>query len=224
MSAITIFACESQPIVLEGLCRVLEGLEDLQLVGVAASVPEGMSRIATLKPQIVLLDQAGGLKQVFRYVTDIKTALPGGYPVLWVSELAEVECFRALQLGVRGIVRKNLGVDQLVDCLRAVARGSIWIEHTVSNQVVGLLGRRQAPRLTPREREIVRCLCQGMRNKEIARELSITPGTVKVHLMHIFEKTGVKDRFELAMYGRKMLGLDLESEAEAPTDSSSTGS
>jgi DNA-binding NarL/FixJ family response regulator len=68
--------------------------------------------------------------------------------------------------------------------------------------------RRAAPRLTPREREIVKQVCAGLKNKEIAGTLSITAGTVKVHLMHIFEKTGVKDRFELAIHGRKLLGLD----------------
>jgi len=68
--------------------------------------------------------------------------------------------------------------------------------------------RRSAPRLTPRERQIVQQICEGHKNKEIAQVLSITAGTVKVHLMHIFEKTGVKDRFELAIQGRKLLGLD----------------
>ena len=57
----------------------------------------------------------------------------------------------------------------------------------------------------PREREIVEFVCRGMKNKEIAEALSITPGTVKVHLMHIFEKTGVKDRFQLALQGRQFL-------------------
>ncbi|HEY2842786.1 MAG TPA: helix-turn-helix transcriptional regulator, partial [Bryobacteraceae bacterium] len=65
-----------------------------------------------------------------------------------------------------------------------------------------------APRLTPREKQIVQQICEGLKNKEIAQALSITAGTVKVHLMHVFEKTGVKDRFELAIQGRKLLGLE----------------
>ena len=70
------------------------------------------------------------------------------------------------------------------------------------------MDRRSSPRLTPREKEIVHHVCVGLKNKEIAEALSITSGTVKVHLMHIFEKTGVKDRFELAVHGRRMLGVD----------------
>ena len=63
-------------------------------------------------------------------------------------------------------------------------------------------------KLTPREREIAICVCRGLRNREIGERLTITPGTVKVHLMHIFEKTGVKDRFELALRGRQILGIN----------------
>ena len=205
---ITVFASESQPIVLEGLRRVLDRVDDFSLVGASASTTEALACIAELRPGIVLMDQAGGLKNSFRFLADVKTASPNSLPVLWIVDLPEVECFRALQLGARGILKKSLPPSAIIDCLRAVARGTVWIEHTLSGQVSGFLNRRQSPRLTPREREIVSCLCRGMRNKEIATELSITPGTVKVHLMHIFEKTGVKDRFELAMHGRKLLGMD----------------
>lgn len=210
MSAITVFACESQPIVLEGLDRVLERAGGFQLVGSSHSFADALPRVNELHPQIVLVDQTGGLKMVFRFLSDLKTSVPSSSPILWVTEMAEVECFRALQLGARGILKRTLPVSEAVECLRSVARGNVWIEHTMSSQVVGFLSRRQSPRLTPREREIVRCLCRGMRNKEIAVELSITPGTVKVHLMHVFEKTGVKDRFELAVHGRRLLGLDLD--------------
>lgn len=208
MNVTTLFACESQPIVVEGLKRVLEGVDDFLLLGTAAAPAEALTRIGELRPQVVLVDQAGGLKAAFRLLSDIRAAAPASVPILWVAELAEVECFRALQIGARGILKKTLPVEAILECLRAVAKGSIWMEHTISNQVAGFLNRRQVPRLTPRERDIVNCLCRGMRNKEIAAELAITPGTVKVHLMHIFEKTGVKDRFELAVHGRKLLGFD----------------
>jgi DNA-binding NarL/FixJ family response regulator len=200
--------------VIEGLHRVLAGNDDVAFVGSAHAANEALSQIGALRPQIALLDQAGGLKLAFRLLTDVKSCSPQTLPILWVTELAEVECFRALQLGARGILKKTLPIASILECIRAVAKGSVWIEHTLSSQVVGFLSRRQAPRLTPREREIVRCLCRGMRNKEIARELTITAGTVKVHLMHIFEKTGVKDRFELAVHGRKLLGLESDGDLE----------
>jgi two-component system nitrate/nitrite response regulator NarL len=69
--------------------------------------------------------------------------------------------------------------------------------------VVGFLNRRNTSRLTTREQEIVQLVCLGLKNRQIAQELSITAGTVKVHLMHVFEKTGVKDRYELALRSPK---------------------
>ena len=82
--------------------------------------------------------------------------------------------------------------------------------------VIGIfLNRRNLPRLTPREQEIVALICRGMKNKQIADKLSITTGTVKVHLMHIFEKTGVKDRFELALEAHKLVGMETMEEAES---------
>jgi DNA-binding NarL/FixJ family response regulator len=216
-TSISIYACESQPIVVEGLRRVLDTSEDLQLVGSSSSPAEGLDALRQLQPDVVMVDQSQGLKASLQFITDVKSVSPRSQPVLWVNELAEVECFRALQIGARGVLKKSLPVSFLMDCVRAVSHGNIWIENSVSTQVVGFLNRKTTPRLTPREREIVRYVCKGMRNKEIAEALTITPGTVKVHLMHIFEKTGVKDRFELAVHGRKLLGPSFDEEAAAAT-------
>jgi DNA-binding NarL/FixJ family response regulator len=157
---------------------------------------------------VVLVDQSAGLKVVFQFISDAKSTSPRSQPVLWANDLAEIDCFRALQLGARGILKKTLPVASVLECLRAVGGGNVWIESSLSDHVMDPLDRRSSPRLTPREKEIVHHVCGGLKNKEIADALSITPGTVKVHLMHIFEKTGVKDRFELAVHGRRMLGVE----------------
>ncbi|MGH9558589.1 MAG: LuxR C-terminal-related transcriptional regulator, partial [Bryobacteraceae bacterium] len=163
-----------------------------------------------------------GLKVVFQFISDVKSTYARCQPVLWVNDLAEIDCFRALQLGARGILKKTLPVDSIVECLRSVGRGNVWIESSLAERSMNHPERRSSPRLTPREKEIVHHVSAGLKNKEIAEALSITSGTVKVHLMHIFEKTGMKDRFELAIHGRRLLGLDhadqvrqAEEEAEA---------
>jgi len=207
LSRISVFACESQPIVLEGLAKVLSGCEDLDFIGSASALGDTFAAVRQAQPDIVLLDHAGGLKAVFEFIADVKNAAASCQPVLWVHDLADVECFRALRCGARGILKKTLPVTALIECLRAVAAGNVWIEGSPEQSADGS-ERRSAPRLTPREKQIVHQICEGQKNKEIAHALSITPGTVKVHLMHIFEKTGVKDRFELAIQGRKLLGLD----------------
>ena len=207
MSAITVFACESQPIVVEGLEKVLEASSEFDYVGSVANLSEALDAARQISPDIILLDHSSGLKTLFQFISDIKSTSPACRPVLWVNEMAEIDCFRALQMGVRGVLKKTQPVESVVECLRAVGQGDVWMEGSAEAAGFGM-ERRSAPRLTPRERDIVRHVCGGLKNKEIALALSITAGTVKVHLMHIFEKTGVKDRFELAIHGRKLVGLE----------------
>ena len=206
MNRISVFACESQPIVLEGLAKVLGDCEDFDYLGSAPALGDAFAAVRQHRPDIVLLDHAAGLKAVFEFIADVKNAAGNCQAVLWVHDLADVDCFRALRGGARGILKKTLPVVSLLDCLRAVARGDVWIEGSPEQSPEA--ERRSPPRLTAREKQIVQQICEGLKNKEIAQALSITAGTVKVHLMHIFEKTGVKDRFELAIQGRKLLGLD----------------
>jgi DNA-binding NarL/FixJ family response regulator len=209
----TVFACEAQPIVVEGLERVLGRTTDLQFSGSASTPAEALRRIGELRPDVALIDQSQGLRGALQLVSAMRDVSLTTQPVLWINEAAESESLRALQFGARGVVRKSLPVTVLVECLRAVLNGQVWIENGLTGPAAGLLARRGAPRLTPREREIVTLVCRGMKNRQIAGALRITPGTVKVHLMHVFEKTGVKDRFELALHGRRMLGPEVEPEA-----------
>ncbi|MFN9430711.1 MAG: LuxR C-terminal-related transcriptional regulator [Acidobacteriota bacterium] len=210
MPAIRLFLCEAQPVVVEGLRRILESQPEIELVGTASNPSEALPSIRTLQPDVILLDQAAGIRTVFNLLSELRTFSPLSRVVLWVVDLAEIESFRLLQLGARGILRRTLPISALIDCLHTVAKGNLWLENALSDHVVGFLNRKSPNRLTPREREIVRAVCRGMKNKEIAGLLQITPGTVKVHLMHIFEKTGVKGRFELAVQGQKLLGIESE--------------
>ncbi|MGB9605654.1 MAG: response regulator transcription factor, partial [Bryobacteraceae bacterium] len=113
-------------------------------------------------------------------------------------------------LGVRAILRRTAPAGMLLDCLVTVGQGGRWREPAPARQPAS----RLIARLTPRERQILSLLCRGMRNKQIARELAIAPGTVKVHLMRIFEKTGARNRYELAV-GAWRLGLDQSQESRA---------
>jgi DNA-binding NarL/FixJ family response regulator len=207
VNQLTVFVCEAQPIVVEGLAKVLAGCDDLRYLGSSPSLSDALESLRELRPDIILVDQSPGLKVVFQFISDVKSIWAPCHPVLWVNDLAEIDCFRALQLGARGILKKSLPVESLIDCIRSVGLGNVWIENSLPDPGANS-ERRSAPRLTPREKEIVHHVCGGLKNKEIAMALAITAGTVKVHLMHIFEKTGVKDRFELAVHGRRLLGTE----------------
>ena len=211
MNKISVFVCEAQPIVIEGLAKVLAESQEFEYVGSASGLGEALDFVRGKHPDVLLVDQSAGLKLVFQFISDVRNTWSRCQPVLWVNDLAEIDCFRALQLGARGILKKTVPVPLMLECLHAVSVGDVWIESSLSEHGGGL-DRRSAPRLTPREKEIVHHVCVGMKNKEIAEALAITPGTVKVHLMHIFEKTGVKDRFELAVNGRRLLGVERANE------------
>jgi DNA-binding NarL/FixJ family response regulator len=164
------------------------------------------------------VDLSAGLAPAIRLVTGLKAASVPTHVVLWVVDLPEMEAFRALQMGVRGILKKTLPVAKLLECLHEVGAGKIWMDD--SEHVTQFIQRKEASRLTPREKEVVRLICRGMKNKQIAENLHITAGTVKVHLMHIFEKTGLKDRLALAVHGRELVGAETPSKEAVITGNS----
>jgi len=218
LKIISLFVCDPQPLVIEGLHRVLSSANDIRIVGAASSASEALSPVRQHEPDVILLDQPGGWKQAMYALSQFKTASPASQTVLWSNDLAEVEGYRALQFGVRALLKKTFPAHLVLDCIRAVAAGHVWVENAAPDPAAGPGERKGPPRLTPREREIVRLVCRGMKNKEIAEVLSITAGTVKVHLMHIFEKAGVTDRFELAAHGRRVLGGEPEASDSPQTD------
>jgi two-component system nitrate/nitrite response regulator NarL len=215
--SISVFACEAQPVAIEGLHRILAGCDDLLLAGTVSRITDALDAISSLRPDVALVDLSAGLAPAIRLVTGLKAASVPTHVVLWVADLPEMEAFRALQMGVRGILKKTLPVEKLMECLREVGGGKIWMDD--SEHVAQFIQRKEASRLTPREKEVVRLICRGMKNKQIAENLHITAGTVKVHLMHIFEKTGLKDRLALAVHGRELAGPETQSK-EATTGTS----
>ncbi len=198
---ITVFVCESQPIVVEGLRRVLESLPDFQLIGTAPTPAEALIVLPELAPDLILVCDEPGSPPPAHYTAELRRATPGSHLVLWTTSPVEAEIH--LGLGFSGILDKRREVTALVECLRAVAQGADWVGG--QDQTPEAAGRRNPPRLTPREREIVQLVAEGRKNREIAEALSISSGTVKVHLMHVFEKAGVVDRLQLALLARRLL-------------------
>lgn len=200
MSAITVCACDSQPIAIEGLRSVLESNEDLKFLGGANSLLNGLGLLERYFPSIVLLDRAFGAKPVLDWIASAKLRYPQTRTVLWATVISDVECFRAFQVGACGILKKSAAVPAILHCLRTVAQGQIWTENLYMPRESRFGQARPRP-LTKREQEIISLVARGLKNREIAESLHIATGTVKIHMMHIFEKTGIRDRFELAMYG-----------------------
>jgi len=205
VSRCTVYACDAEPIVLEGLRCLIERTPEFDLVGEAATPAESLGEIGSLRPQLLLLDYRAGWQEVNRVAAAVKSISPDTKPVLWGRDLTAGDSYRALHAGVRGIFNRTLSTARLLECLRRVAAGGVWMEGPDEGPWRRATNRSAPPRLTPREREVVQLVAEGLKNREIAQKLAITPGTVKVHLMHVFEKTLVKDRFQLAVQARALL-------------------
>jgi DNA-binding NarL/FixJ family response regulator len=205
---ISVFACESQPVVVEGLRNALQQCEDFKFAG-AATPPEALVPILQTAPDLTLVDHFGGTEAALSLVERICGAGSKTQVVLWVNSTDEIPAGAALEAGARGVLVKSRPIETLLACLRVVARGHVWFENSPLD-AIGAPGRkrRQPPHLTPRERQVLTLVSQGLKNMEIAGALAIALGTVKVHLMHVFEKTGARDRHDLAVRSRKLLGTD----------------
>jgi len=198
--------CETQPVTCEGLKRLLEASADLEIAWTANSLTLAHELTRRSAPAVVLLDKAFGLQPVLEWLGSIKSQ-PGAPNILvWGNAMSEAEALRFLQAGARGILSKTAESSSLLACLRSVAAGSCWMEENVFRGAQRA-ERRAHSELTPREQQVMELVEQGLKNKDIARELGIRPGTVKIHLKHIFEKTGVRGRYGLALTGLREKGL-----------------
>lgn len=150
---------------------------------------------------LVLIDIATGITPL--YLSEMKTLAPDAKLILWVDAVSPEFVRQAIGAGIRGVIRRDAPVDLYEPCLTQVAAGQIWLEHAMSQRILS----GKSVRLSPRERQLVSLLTQGLRNKEIAWRMKITEGTTKAYLTRLFDKTGAADRFELAMYVLQNLDL-----------------
>jgi DNA-binding NarL/FixJ family response regulator len=129
--------------------------------------------------------------------------------VLLTAEISDEAVVEAVRLGVAGIVLKEMAPRVLLQSVRAVAAGEKWLDDGAMRRALDKMMRREAGLadavrvLTPREVEVVKMVATGLRNKQIAERLSITEGTVKIHLHSIYQKVGVSGRVELSIYARE---------------------
>jgi two-component system nitrate/nitrite response regulator NarL len=204
--ASTVYVYESQPLVVEGLIRVFEQCEDLSISGYSGEAHTAIHEVLLKPVDVLLLGQPPTARSILPLLAQVRDSQVSTRIVLWVGEMSEMDAFRALQMGARGVITRVQPISSFLECIRTVARGAVWIDGASKTPVETTGRRASALRLTRREKEIIEYICRGLKNREIAEALSITAGTVKVHLMHIFEKTGAKDRFQLALQGRQLLG------------------
>jgi DNA-binding NarL/FixJ family response regulator len=198
--------CDTQPITAEGLKMLLGTCQDLEFCDMVDSLDLATTLIRRRHPDILLVDKGLGMHSVLDWLSDLKMLESPPAIVIWGVSMTEAEALRMLQSGARGIVRKTADITALLACLRTVAAGRSWMEDSVFRDSIRS-ERYPRSELTAREQQVLELVEQGFKNKEIATELGIRPGTVKIHLKHIFEKTGVRGRYSLAISGLKDRGV-----------------
>lgn len=205
----TVFVCEAEPVAIAGLRWYLEQTGEFEIVGHAAAIAASIAKVEELGPNVLLMDHSSGVRSTLQFLSELAFVSTNTACVLWTRDVPESELVRAFRAGAKGFVKKTSPLPVLLEALRRVAGGDTFLEESASPTLRQWAVRRNLPRLTPREREIIELVSRGMKNREIAEKLAITPGTVKVHLMHIFEKTGARDRYELGVRGARLL-MDCE--------------
>jgi DNA-binding NarL/FixJ family response regulator len=208
---IRVVLADDHPLLLGGLDQLLSLERDIRIVARCTNGNEALAAIARERPQVAVVD----LTMPGRSGIDVLRELDGTRSpvrlVLLTARIEHEQVLEALNLGVAGIVLKESAPLQILDCIRRVAAGEQWLDHVIGSRTLDGILRRQAGAakaaavLTSRETEVVRMVARGLRNKEIADELSITEGTVKAHLRTIFEKLGIDSRMKLIVYARETL-------------------
>jgi DNA-binding NarL/FixJ family response regulator len=207
---IRVMLVDDQALFRESLALLLGAQHDLQVVGEAANGEAALDLVATIRPQVVLMD----LRMPILDGVAATRRLRANYPDVQVIALTtfddDADVFAALRAGAIGYVLKDVSGETLFAAVRAAARGESFLPPPIATNVLAELTRApglaqpQPHPLSDRELEIVRLLARGATNREIAAALVLAEGTVKNHLTNILEKLGARDRAQAALIARDL--------------------
>jgi two-component system nitrate/nitrite response regulator NarL len=206
-SLIRIILADSQAIYRVGMRKVFALEDDIRVVAQVDTFDNLRAAIDRFPSDIVLLEGSlvigttDAIPDLVRHAPQVKIIVQA----MASEESNTVELYRR---GVRGIIPRSISPDLLVKCVRKIAAGETWIDNQSINWVIeayrsqasALTSPRTQPRLSPKELSIIACITQGKRNKEIAYQLGTTEQVIKNYLRKIYDKLGVSDRLELALY------------------------
>ena len=190
---IRVLIADDHPVVRSGLAGMLGVEADIDVVGEAADGEQAVAMATSLRPDLVLMDLRMPHLDGAAATARITESLPGVHVLVLTTYETDADIVRAVEAGATGYLLKDTPRDQLVEGVRAAARGESALSPSVARRLVRQL-RGDAERLTARELEVLAGVARGLSNAAIGRELFITEATVKTHLLRAFAKLGVDDR------------------------------
>lgn len=206
---IKVLIADDHPVVRVGLRNMLQTDQQIKVIAEAKDGIEAIHMVRTLHPDILLLDLAMPKMPGMEALRELTTENGETRTIVLTGQVEKRQILEALQLGARGVVLKDAMLAHLSACIRAVMSGQYWLDgRPVQNlvQVLRDLAAQTAPPprktfgLTSRELEVVTLITEGSTNKHIAESFGISEETVKRHLTNIFNKLGVGNRLELALF------------------------
>jgi DNA-binding NarL/FixJ family response regulator len=209
VTPIKVLIADDHPVVRIGLRNMLQADNHMRIVAEARDGAEALNMVRTLRPDILLLDLAMPNMPGMDALRELTSESTATRTIVLTGLVDKRQILEALQLGARGVVLKDAVVEHLSACIRAVMQGQYWLDgRPVQNlvQVLRDLAAQTAPPsrktfgLTGRELEVVTLITEGSTNKHIAVSFGISEETVKRHLTNIFNKLGVGNRLELALF------------------------
>lgn len=205
---IRLVLADDHPIVLDGLENLFRLEPDFRVVARCVNGEECLAAVRRYAPDVLILDIRMPRYDGLTVLRELNREKSPTKVVLLAAALEEEEVLEALRLGVRGMLLKELAPQMVVQCVRKVHAGGQWVEKQAFGRALDTLLRREAGEreaasvLTPREIEMVGMVARGLRNKEMSQRLSISEGTVKIHLHNIYRKLKVENRVELILYAQ----------------------
>lgn len=205
---IRLVLADDHPIVLDGLENLFRLEPDFRVVARCVNGEECLAAVRRFEPDVLILDIRMPRLDGLAVLRELRREKHATRVVLLAAALEEEEVLEALRLGVRGMLLKELAPQMVVQCVRKVYAGGQWLEKQAFGRALDTLlrreagGREAASVLTPREIEMVSMVARGLRNKEMSQRLSISEGTVKIHLHNIYRKLKVENRVELILYAQ----------------------
>jgi DNA-binding NarL/FixJ family response regulator len=201
MPVIRVLAVDDHPLALAGLQQLLGALDEVALVGAAASADEALELADEHEPDVVLMDLEMPGKDGIQATRELLARRPGTAVVVLTSFSDRERILAALDAGAVGYLLKDVRPDELTRAIQAAAGGEAPLHPRAAREL--LAARPPRPLLSAREEEVLELVARGMSNKLIARRLEISERTVKGHLTRIFERIGVSDRTQAALWARE---------------------